>query len=469
MLKSSRPAPATSTSRTSTCRITAGRITAGARIAAIALATVALVAACKDEPKTGPTALPPETGTHDAPHAAPGAPTAGTGASAPGAATAKPARAAVPVETPLPNAAPLTGDSSRRTLLEAVDAAPDAVVVREALLALAQTAGADAVRPAAAKLLAKGDGTGGYADPEGAAAALEALIAAGDAESGAAAVALAKAGIESEDVFPGFVSMLAAVTGTAQPEARRLLVRLADDPVLYSDAVMALAPLREGAAAARLHDVATDADEDAGLRATAACGLLALRDARADGVLEGLVRDTKNDLPSYEVIDGLAVRGVPEALPWMHKIADPIIAEGENCAIELTSLAAGIATIRGAGNGMPEDVTELRKLLGKDDGMCDDEVLAALWTLGDDAQADATANVLAKYVAGAAAVFDEEMPVRLLEAIATRRKATGRPFGRVVDAAAALTIASDPRRPDSAGRAWRVRVAAARAHLASAR
>jgi hypothetical protein len=186
----------------------------------LVLAVCAAAAACGDDSaKPGPTVTPPRTGT------AAGQP---GGAKAGGPGPSVTPRAEKPTEEPLPDSPPLSSDAAQRVLIDAIDAAPDAVVVREALTALAAS-GADAVRAASVKLLEKGDVAGGYADPEAAASALGALCAAGDPEAGARAVALAKAGIEADLVFESYVPMLAAVQGAAQADARALLLRLAAD------------------------------------------------------------------------------------------------------------------------------------------------------------------------------------------------------------------------------------------------
>jgi hypothetical protein len=410
------------------------------------LTLAALCAACGEGPASAPTPLPRQ-GT-----AAPAAP---------------PARAKQPLETKLPDAPALVADAARRVLIEAADLAEFPDVRREALVALAAVTDAATVRAAAAKLLAPGDDLG-FADSESAAQALEALVRAGDADAEKRAVALARAGLDGDTVWDSFVPMLAAVRGDGAAEARKLLVRLADDPLVYSTVVPELAALREPSAATRLHDIATDPEEDGRVRAAAAVGLLAIGDPRANGALEEIVRATTADLAGFDVIDGFAVEGVAEALPWVRRVGDPIIEAGENCTVEIASTAGAFVDVRGIGKGTNEDLSYLRRLLGKDDGLSDDEVAVALWSLGDDGQSEAAANVLAKYVTGVAGqVFDEELGVRILEAVAVRGGASGRPFGRAVDAAAAVPIPDDPKRPDAAARAWRLRIAAARAFLAA--
>ena len=364
------------------------------------VAAAASGAACGDDPAPNkvPTDVTPSAGTQT--------PAAGT------------PRAQVPVESALPDADPLTQDASSRVLADAVAAEASSEALREALLGIGESAGSVSVRRVAAKLLAKGDGTGGYDDPEGAAAVIEALVRAGDPQAPALAVALAKAAIEGDEVYGEFVTMLGAVEGNA--EARALLVQMTDDSFFYGEALRELAALREKSAADQFADVATDAEEETYIRATAAAGLLAIGDPRAEGVLDSLVRGTDEDITSFDVIDGLAVPGLHEVLPWVRKLADPAIAEGDNCALEIAAAASAFATVRGPGGGVQEEMDWLRSLIGKDDGHSDEEVLTALWTLGDDAQAQAAANILAGTVTGVAVAADEGVGVDLFAAIAKR-------------------------------------------------
>lgn len=433
--------------------------------AAAALAAALALAAC------GPSDPPPVTGTGPAT----GTKSSAGGGSGPGTRPATP-RAAPPSAFDF-KAEPLTRERAQRLILEAAEAAASPDALQDALLALAATSDIEAVRKAAAPSLAAGDDVGGYADADAAAGALEALVRAGDADAQRKALALGAAAVRDDTPTEGILRMLASIEGAAAPEARKLLIATLDS-LLQDSAVRILAPLREKAAATKLHEIATSVEGDesatADVRATAAAGLLALGDARAQGVLDGLTRDAlagdaKDAVQPFDLMDALALDAVPETLPWIRRLADPAIAAGENVYLEIRSLAAAYAGARGPGNGTPEDIAALRALLGKEDGLADEEIVTALWTLGDEQQSAAAAEVLARYVQGVASAFDEDLTVRILDALGTRRGATREPFAKIVEAAAQVPIPNDARRPDAAGRAWRVRVAAARAYLASNR
>lgn len=379
-------------------------------------------------------------------------------------------RAASPPATPdpsLPVAPPLGVDAARDALVaagEAADTDPELALLAAAYLA--ESGDADGVRRVAGAMLRQGDGVGGYEDPELAAAALAALVRIGDTTASARILALGRAAVADGDVESSLVAALGSMRGAEAADARALLLQMTQDDFVYGEAVGALAGIAAADAAAQLHAFATDEQEEGSVRAAAAAGLIVAGDPRGASLLDALVAAASDDLAAFDVIDGLGVRGAASVAPAVHKLLMAAVEDG-NWALEARSAAASLVEIRGPGAGTSEDLALLRGLIGRDEGIADDHVQTALWALGDDAQAEAVARALTRWVVSTSPTFDADDAVWMLERIAAR-KAAGHPqLTKIVDAAAAAEIPDDPKRKDRADAVRRVRLAAAHARAAS--
>jgi hypothetical protein len=333
------------------------------------------------------------------------------------------------------------------------------------MAALGDAAG---VRAAAAKLLVKGPSTGGYEDPEGAAAALAALAALGDTAAHAPTIALAEAAIAADDYPEALADALAALPASHAEKGRELLGKFALDPFAGTASLDAIVRLGDARFAPLLHQVAGSEDNSDTDRGLALAGLLALGDPRAAAVLDALLQASRGNANGAELVDGLGVEKQAASVPAIRRFVAEALREDLGGSVEIRAAALALVTIRGAGKGDADDRAWLRSLLGKDDGFADTSVRAALWTLGDDAEAEAAATVVRDAILGLRRnVYDVEDAVAVLEGVAARGLGGRPPFDKIVDAAAAVDGTTDPSKPDLSAQADRLRTAAAWARLAA--
>lgn len=447
-------------------------------LAALALAALALAAgACRPEsskPEDGsasaPGGAPAATGTGAPGSGAPG--TTAPGKSGPGPKSPDgPARArppAPPSEPTLPAAPPLSKATARAALSAAAVPDGDFDLAVAAMEYLADSGDADEVRAAAAKLLVRGEGPGGWDDVGLASAALTALFRIGDADTAAKILALGRDALEADEVEAPVVDALAAVAASPDAaraaEARALLAKLTQDPFFYGEAIAALAEVRGAEGRERFQDVATDAEEDGTVRASAVAGLLAIGDPRGPEIMAKLADAAAEDVAGFEIVDGLGIRGVADGVETIRRLVRTAV-EDENSALEIRSAAAALLEIRGAGQAAPGDLEFLRGLLGLDDGLSDEHVHVALWALGDPSHAPHVAKALTRWVVPGSPWFDPEEAVWVLDLVGERREGGSDVFSKLVDSAAAIPVPSDPMRPDLAAGAKLIRLAAARARL----
>lgn len=448
----------------------------------------AVLAACGDTPADSPKAGTPTTpyakeGDKPAP-SKPGVPEPvfvdphhagpGTGEKPKGDGTAQPGgragRAAQPLDLSLPSAPALTASAARALVdsaLGSFEKNPDATLV--AIDYLSRLGDAEAVRKAAAPLLAKGEGSGGYEDPDYAGAALTALLRAGDTSAGADLLNLAEAFAAQGDVGD---AVLAAAPFLSEDQATRmksLLARWAaqEDNFSPGETLEALATLRPtDADTLRIcADIARDPEQHPGVRASALGILLAANETQANALGDAIATDAFESGTASDAIDGLAVRGLVEAIPYIRTLTEKAIVE-EAAGPEIRSAAFALVDIRGVGAGKPEDMTWLRSLLGKEDGIVDGDVRAALWALGDDAETGAAAAYLAEIAGGVKHSQDPTSGIDILEALAIRGGAAKPPFDRVVSACAVVAPNSITPNSDITAQAMRMHLAAAYAFLA---
>lgn len=455
-------------------------------LAAAALAAAAVLSGCGDKPAASPSGETPTTpyakeGAKPAPskpgvpepvfvdphHGGPGEKPKGDGTSAPGT---RAGRAAQPLDLSLPAAPALTAGSARALVdsaLASFEKNPDATLV--AIDYLSRLGDAEAVRKAAAPLLAKGEGTGGYEDPDYAGVALTALLRAGDTSAGAQLVALAEAFAAQGDVGDAVLGAAPLVSADEATRMKSLLARWAaqEDNFSPGETLEALAALRPtDAESLRIcADIARDPEQHPGVRASALGVLLAANETQAKALGDAIATDAFESGTASDAIDGLAVRGLVEAIPYIRALVEKAIVE-EAAGPEIRSAAFALVDIRGVGAGKPEDMTWLRSLLGKEAGIVDGDVRAALWALGDDAETGAAAAYLAEIAGGVKHSQDPTSGIDILEALALRGGAAKPPFDRVVSACAVVAPNSITPTSDITAQAMRLHLAAAYAFLA---
>jgi len=333
----------------------------------------------------------------------------------------------------LPDAPPLTDAEAERVLssvmggLEASEASRNTLLY---LVELKNKAALDAIRD---ELLAQTDGE--YDDPDAAALGLEMLLASGDQSVASTALDLARVLIDEEEEVPHLAAALSRIEGARRGDAERLLAQLTisfDDEVAMM-ALETLAKRRSPAAAEHLADIAGDAENDDMVRATAVVAMLMTNDARAGEAADALV---DGDASGWEIIDGFAVDGATDAVPYIKRSVAKALAEG-NAEFEFTAACNSLVEIYRSGPGAADARALIEGWLVKDPDLDPDAATYALWVLGDNDQTAAAAALLATEVI-IAMKGDGEMAVDLLNEVARRGLARDPRFRKAVDAAAAM-------------------------------
>ncbi len=333
----------------------------------------------------------------------------------------------------LPDAPPLTDAEAERVLssvmgeLEASEASRNTLLY---LVELKNKAALDAIR---IELLAQTDGE--YDDPDAAALGLEMLLASGDQSVASTALDLARVLIDEEEEVPHLAAALSRIEGAQRGDAERLLARLTisfDDEVAMM-ALETLAKRRSPAAAEHLSDIAGDAENDDMVRATAVVAMLMTNDARGGEAADALV---DGDASGWEIIDGFAVEGATDAVPYIRRSVAKALAEG-NAEFEFTAACNSLVEIYRSGPGAADARALIEGWLAKDPDLDPDTATYALWVLGDNDRTAAAAALLATEVINAMK-GDGEMAVDLLNEVARRGLARDPRFKKAVDAAAAM-------------------------------
>ncbi len=331
----------------------------------------------------------------------------------------------------LPDAPDLTDDAAQSEITSALtDLAPEEAS-RASLLYLAGLGDrsiADVVRR---ELLSR-DG-GEYDDPAAAALGLEVLLVLGEADAAPEAIALARKLLEEEDEVEGIAFALSRVTGEHAAEADEVLAELANSD--FDDtagaAVEAIAIRGSKAAEAVLPGIVADAERYDALRGTALAAMLMTGHERAATSADALLA---SDADGSEVIAGLGVAGAAAAVPYIERIMDRALAEG-NAGLEFADACYTLAEIYRGTSGAAGARKLIQGWMAQDPGLDGDEATYALWTLGDTSRADAAARLLASEVATAAR-HDAELAIDLLEEVARRGLARDPRFAKAVNAAA---------------------------------
>ncbi len=428
-------------------------------LACLSLATVLAAApGCGDDTAPQGGGAPATPTTPDAPAGA--SPTA---TERPQPETPTPTRPRVHEPAKLPSAPPVQADGARATLRHAAESNADIDGMRAALLYLAELRDADLAADIRRRLLAKD--AGAYVDDDDAAVGLEVLLALGDAQAAEEALALARALLADEEASPAIAQALARVDGARRADAEALLAQIAvgDDPDAALFAVEALAAHRSTTANAALSRIAGDASAEELLRGSALAGLLAAGDAGAAALAERLAADADD---GSALIDGLAVAGVREVVPYVQKLVERGFAEG-NADFEFESACTALATVYGDGAdaaGAAQARQAITDWLRRDGSLDGDVATVALWRLGDDARGAEAAKLLAYEVANHEG-RDPDVAIELLEEVARRGLADDPRFAAAVRAAAALEPSTSGPGLDLA--AARLRAAAAYAFLKS--
>jgi len=338
------------------------------------------------------------------------------------------------VATPkLPNAPALTDDAAESVLHSVLGSIEPDQASRDTLLylvALDDKAALDAVR---AQLLAKSDGE--YDDTSAAALGLELLLAAGEQDAASETIDLARLLIDDDEEIPGIAWALSRIEGTQQRAAEELLARMTlsfDDEVSML-ALEALAKRRSPAAAEHLGDIAGDADNSDMVRATAVAAMLMTNDERGAQAADSMVT---SDAVGWEVVDGFAIHGATDAVPYIKRVMEQALADG-NAEFEFTSACNALLEIYGNGPGAASGRALIEGWLEVDPDLDPETATYVLWALGDDSRTAEAAALLASEVAFATG-GDGEMAVALLDEVARRGLARDPRFKKAVDAAAAM-------------------------------
>jgi len=341
-----------------------------------------------------------------------------------------PERAPAPT---LPDAPALSDDAAERVLHSVLGELEADEASRATLLYLVELDDDAALEAVRATLLAQTDGE--YDDPSAAALGLELLLASGDQSAATATIELARFLFEEESELPGIAWALARIEGTQQKQAEELLAQMTlsfDDEVSML-ALEALAKRRSPVAAAQLQEIVGETGNDDMLRATAVAAMLMTNDARgaqaADSMLTG-------DAVGWEIVDGFAIHGATDTVPYIQRVMDAALAEG-NAEFEFTSACYALLEIYGNGPGADSGRELIEGWIAADADLDPETATYALWAMGDDSRTAAAAELLATEVAYAQA-SDGEMAVALLDEVARRGLARDPRFKKAVDAAAAM-------------------------------
>jgi hypothetical protein len=376
-----------------------------------------------------------------APTVGPGAGPAKTEGPGPSSSTAAPAKK-------MPQMPPLTEASAKAVLAAQVATLGSDDESRQALLYLADLGDRSCLAAVRERLLARD--ANGFADSTAAAVGAEALLAFGEPDGAATALAVAKQyAAEDSDPDESLLRALARVKGAERAEALKTLLDVAgsDDAAVAALAVQLLAASGDREAGELFARLARDAAQDAPLRGAAAAGLLHMKDPKAAEIADALVRsatskDADAKIDDAELLLGFGVEGAVEASPYVRKLVDAVLDVNDaGATFTMDELAPALAAIHRQGGGA-ELVPWLREVGKKYDNEYADVAALSLWTLGDDSQAAAVANQLRDALAKLPGLTDLDGAVAILDAAARRGVAGTPPFRPIVDTAAQIQAPS---------------------------